>query len=149
MTRKVDVFVTGIHVRAGEPPEKVESTSPGLYEVLEDGTRLVEYDENQMSGQGEMKVHNRVEIGADLRNMEIKRSGATSSQLSFGENKEYDTEYLTPYGSMQMKVRTNSFDCNMKKDEEIKVVAEYDLEVGGRVISESMIVIDIKNAETA
>ncbi len=148
MTRHVDVFVTGIHVRAGEPAEKIESIVPGVYEILEDGTRLVEYDEDHGNGSGEMKVHNRVEIGAGLRNMKIKRNGATNSQLSFGQDMEYDTEYVTPYGSMQMKVRTNSFDCSLKNDEEIKVVAEYDLEVEGQVVSESMIVLDIKNAET-
>ena len=47
---------------------------------------------------------------------------------------------------MQMKVRTTDFDYSNKNDEEIKVVAEYDLEIGGDVISRSMIVIEIKNA---
>ena len=146
MNRHVEINVTGIHSRQGEPTEKVESTTKGTYELLEDGSRIVEYDEEQGTGPNHLKVHNRVRIGPDGRRMEILRAGANRSVLKFGEKMEYDTEYSTPYGSMQMKVRTNSFDFSTRKDEEIKVVAEYDLEMEGRVVSQSMVVIDIKNA---
>ena len=94
-----------------------------------------------------MKVHNKVVIGADGHRMEIERGGATTSKLTFAENMEFDTEYATPYGTMMMKVKTNSFDfTRVGGDDEIKVVADYDLEIEGRVVSKSMIVIDIKNA---
>ncbi len=146
MNRHVEINVTGIHSREGEPTEKVESTTMGTYELMDDGSRVVEYDEDQGMGAENHRVHNRVHIGADGRRMEILRGGANRSVLKFGEKMEYDTEYLTPYGNMQMKVRTNSFDCSTRNDEEIKVVAEYDLELQGQVVSQSMIVIDIKNA---
>lgn len=146
MNRHVEIIVTGIHSREGEPTEKVESTATGIYEILDDGSRVVEYDEEQGLGGNHIKVHNRVRIGADGRRMEILRGGANRSVLRFGERLEYDTEYATPYGSMQMKVRTNSFDLSTRNDEEIKVVAEYDLEMEGQIVSKSMIVIDIKNA---
>ena len=147
MNRNVEVNVTGIHSRDGEPTEKVESLATGIYELLEDGSCAIEYDEEQDTGAGSMKVHNRVLIGADGQKMEIVRGGATTSKLSFAENLEYDTEYVTPYGTMLMRVRTNSFDLTrVGGDEEIKVVADYDLEIDGQVVSKSMIVIDIKNA---
>ncbi|MBQ7614360.1 MAG: DUF1934 domain-containing protein [Butyrivibrio sp.] len=147
MNRHVEVNVTGIHSREGEPTEKVETSAEGTYELLEDGSRVVEYDENQDLGSNTMTVHNRVQIDPEGHKMEIIRGGATRSRLAFGEKLVYDTEYATPYGSMQMKVRTNSFDFNKgRNDEEIKVVAEYDLEIEGQVVSQSMIVIDVKNA---
>ena len=147
MNRNVEVNVTGIHSREGEPTEKVESLAAGIYELLEDGSVAIEYDEEQDTGAGSMKVHNKVLIGADGRKMEIVRAGATSSTLTFAEDLEYDTEYATPYGTMLMKVKTKSFDLTrVGGDEEIKVVADYDLEIEGRVVSSSMIVIDIKNA---
>ena len=147
MNRNVEVNVTGIHSRDGEPTEKVESLAAGIYELLEDGSFAIEYDEEQDTGAGSMKVHNRVLIGADGQKMEIVRGGANNSKLTFAENLEYDTEYVTPYGTMLMKVRTNSFDCTrVGSDEEIKLVADYDLEIDGQVVSKSMIVIDIKNA---
>ena len=145
MSREVEVFVTGIHVREGEPTEKVETNATGSFEVLEDGSRIVEYVEHQDEA-ASMKVHNRVEIEPDGLKMAVIREGATRSRLYFGQELEYDTEYNTPYGSMQMKVRTTDFDYSNKNDEDIKVVAEYDLEIGGEVISRSMIVIEIKNA---
>ena len=147
MNRNVEVNVTGIHSREGEPTEKVESLATGIYELQNDGSVMVEYDEEQDTGAGTMKIHNKVHIGADDQNMEIVRGGATTSTLAFAKDLEYETEYNTPYGTMQMKVRTNSFDLNRRRgDEEIKVVADYDLEIGGQVVSKSMIVIDIKNA---
>jgi uncharacterized beta-barrel protein YwiB (DUF1934 family) len=147
MNRNVEVNVTGIHSREGEPTEKVESLATGIYELQNDGSVVVEYDEEQDTGAGTMKIHNRVLIGADGQKMEIVRGGATTSTLAFAKDLEYETEYNTPYGTMQMKVRTISFDFNrIRGDEEIKVVADYDLEIGGQVVSKSMIVIDIKNA---
>lgn len=147
MNRDVEVNVTGIHSRDGEPTEKVESLAAGIYELLEDGSCAIEYDEEQDTGAGSMKIHNRVLIGADGQKMEIVRGGATTSKLTFAENLEYDTEYVTPYGTMLMRVRTNSFDLTrVSGNEEIKVVADYDLEIDGQVVSKSMIVIDIKNA---
>jgi uncharacterized beta-barrel protein YwiB (DUF1934 family) len=146
MNRNVDVFVTGIHQREGEPTEKVETVATGIYEELTDGSRIVEYDEEQEVSGGSMKIHNRVQIEPGGRTMEIIRAGATSSKLRFGESVEYDTEYLTPYGSMQMKVKTSSFDFNTHGEDEIRVMAEYDLEIEGQVMSRSMIVLDIKNA---
>ena len=147
MNRNVEVNVTGIHSREGEPTEKVESLATGIHELLEDGSLVFEYDEEQDTGSGTMKVHNRVVIGADGRTMEIVRGGATTSKLAFAEDLEFDTEYATPYGTMMMKVKTNSFDCTrVGGDDEIKVVADYDLEIEGQVVSKSMIVIDIKNA---
>lgn len=147
MNRNVEVIVTGIHSREGEPTEKVETTAEGIFTMLEDGSRVVEYDEDQEFSGGAAKVHNKVQIQADGRKMEIIRGGSTRSRLAFGDKLEYDTEYATPYGSMQMKVRTNSFDFNSaRNEEEIKVVAEYDLEIEGQVVSNSMIFIDIKNA---
>jgi uncharacterized beta-barrel protein YwiB (DUF1934 family) len=147
MNRNVEVNVTGIHSREGEPTEKVESLATGIYVLQNDGSVVVEYDEEQDTSAGTMKIHNRVLIGADGQKMEIVRGGATTSTLAFAKDLEYETEYNTPYGTMQMKVRTNSFDFNrIRGDEEIKVVADYDLEIGGQVVSKSMIVIDIKNA---
>ncbi len=148
MRRNVDVNVTGIHSRPGEPTEKIETFSSGIYEDMEDGRRLVEYDEEQDACRGTVKVHNKVYIASDGRSMEIIRGGEHSSRLEFGKEMEYDTEYLTPYGSMSMKIVTNSFELNTSHDEEdIKVMAEYELEMEGKVLSDSMIIIEIKNAE--
>ena len=58
MNRNVDVLVTGIHSREGEPTEKVETSATGIFEILEYGSRIVEYDEDQDLGSNPMKVHN-------------------------------------------------------------------------------------------
>ncbi|WP_029231240.1 DUF1934 domain-containing protein [Butyrivibrio sp. VCB2006] len=149
MTKTVDVHVTGIHSRPGEPTEKIMTSSVGTYQDMEDGRRLVEYDEEQDAANGVIKVHNQVYIASDGKSMEIVRGGEVQNRLEFGEKMEYDTEYSTPYGSMSMKVVTNSFDFNTSHQEEaMKVMAEYALEMEGQVLSDSMIIIEIKNAET-
>ena len=150
MRRNVDVNVTGIHSRPGEPTEKIVTTSTGIYEDMDDGRRLVEYDEEQDAGRGVMKIHNQVFIASDGKSMEIIRGGEHSNRLEFGKELEYDTEYNTPYGSMSMKVVTNSFEFNTNHDEgTMKVMAEYALEMGGQVLSDSMIIIEIKKTETS
>lgn len=150
MRRTVDVNVTGIHSRPGEPTEKIITKSIGMYQDMEDGRRLVEYDEEQDAGNSTVKVHNKVYISSDGRSVEIFRGGETQNRLAFGEKMEYDTEYSTPYGSMTMRVVTNRFDFNTShKEDEMKVIAEYALEMDGQVVSDSMIIIEIKNAEAS
>ena len=94
MNRNVEVSVTGIHSREGEPTEKVIATLPGSFELLEDGRRLVEYDEDLDPGHEGMRVHNKVLIDARGETMEIIRAGATKSRLAFGDNMEYILKYL-------------------------------------------------------
>ena len=148
MRRNVDVNVTGIHSRPGEPTEKIVTNSKGIYVDMDDGRRLVEYDEEQQASGGVVRVHNKVLIASDGKSMEIIRGGDTHNRLEFGEELEYDTEYQTPYGSMSMKVVTNNFDFNENhQDDAMKVMAEYALEMEGQVLSDSMIIIEIKNAE--
>ena len=93
MNRNVEVFVTGIHQSEAEPTEKVETVARGSFEELEDGSRIVEYDEEQDAGGAPYKVHNRVQIEPGGRNMEIIRKGTTSSRLMFGESSVYDITY--------------------------------------------------------
>ena len=137
MKKNADVTVTGIHVRLGEPTEKITTNTSGIYEELEDGSFVLEYDEEQDTGAGTVKVHNKVMISPDGKGMEIVRGGQLRSKLAFAQGLEYDTEYNTPYGSMSMKVVTN-------QDEELKLVAEYALEMEQQVLSDSMIVIEVK-----
>jgi uncharacterized beta-barrel protein YwiB (DUF1934 family) len=149
MKKNVDVNVTGIHSRPGEPTEKIVTSSAGLYEIMDDGSKVLEYDEEQDTGNGAVHIHNRVHIAPDGSGMEITRGGDMNSKLAFGKELEYDTEYVTPYGTMQMRVVTTSFDfINIRHEEEVKLMAEYELEMGGEVLSDSMIIIEIKNAET-
>jgi uncharacterized beta-barrel protein YwiB (DUF1934 family) len=112
---------------------------------MEDGRRLVEYDEEQDAGNGVVRVHNKVYISSDGKSMEIFRGGETENRLAFGEEMEYDTQYNTPYGSMTMKVVTKSFDFNTShQEDDMKVIAEYALEMEGQVLSDSMIIIEVK-----
>ena len=84
-------------------------------------------------------------IFPDGKGMEIVRGGQLRSKLAFAQGLEYDTEYNTPYGSMSMKVVTKSFDLvRAHQDEELKLVAEYALEMEQQVLSDSMIVIEVK-----
>ncbi|MCR5157088.1 MAG: DUF1934 domain-containing protein [Butyrivibrio sp.] len=145
MKKNVAVNVTGIHSRLGEPTEKVETFSEGLYEVLEDGRHIIEYEEHQ--SQGDAPVRTRVTIDHDTKGMEIAREGAGSSTLKFRENLEYKTEYVTPYGSMLMKVCTEKFDFSKRNNEDIHIMVEYSLELEGQVLSSSAIMMEIKNAE--
>lgn len=148
MKKQVDVTVTGIHSRAGEPMEKVITNAVGVLEEAEDESLILTYEEEQDTGSGVAKISNKVSVSPDRKGMEIRRGGDIRSKLAFGEALEYDTEYNTPYGSMQMKVITRSFDyMKGRQEEKIKLMAQYSLEMGGEVLSDSMLIIEIKKAE--
>ncbi len=146
MKRKIQVEVTGIHSRIGEPTEKIITSSDGYQEIMDDGSQIIEYQEQQ--DEHGPKVPTKVILSADGGSMEIVRNGDMSSKLVFGQDCEYDTEYLTPYGTMHLKVKTHDFDlAHVMEGPDIKVVAEYILEIEGQVQSNSMIVLETKKAE--
>ncbi|WP_026651539.1 DUF1934 domain-containing protein [Butyrivibrio proteoclasticus] len=149
MKKNVSVNVTGVHHRQGEEPEKIITTSRGLMEVKDDGIRVVDYVESQETDGESIKVHNKLLIASDERSMDLVRGGDNKSRLSFGEKMECNTEYNTPYGSLQMKVKTSSFEYKKSDDEDlIEISADYILELDGQALSESQIMIEIKEAKT-
>jgi uncharacterized beta-barrel protein YwiB (DUF1934 family) len=70
------------------------------------------------------------------------RSGAYGSHMIFEEENEHHTDYRTPYGVMDMVIRTDRLVIAERQDE-IRVETEYTLEMNGQELSQSLIVLEI------
>ena len=144
MKKKIEVNVTGIHNRQGDPEEKINTVSEGIYEIGADGVSVIEYKEIQEADGHRLVFHNKAVISADRKTMEIQRGGAMSTGLVFSEGKDHETEYNTPYGKMFMNVITKSLSFEEGDAGEIKAVAEYAIKMGDEIVSDSVITIETK-----
>lgn len=144
MKKKVEVNVTGIHNRQGEPEEQINTVSEGVYEISSDGTGIIEYKEIQEADGHRIVFHNKAIISSDRTTLEIQRGGAMSTGLVFTEGKEHETEYNTPYGKMFMKVVTKRLVFEEGDAGVIKAVAEYAIKMDDEVVSDSVITIETK-----
>ncbi|WP_158588749.1 DUF1934 domain-containing protein [Butyrivibrio sp. X503] len=144
MKKKVEVNVTGIHNRQGEPEEKINTVSEGVYEVTSDGTGIIEYKEVQEADGHRFVFHNKAIISPDKKMLEVQRGGSMSTGLVFSEGKDHETEYNTPYGKMFMNVITKSLAFEEGDVGEIKAVAEYAIKMGDEIVSDSVITIETK-----
>lgn len=145
MKKKIDINVAGIHIRDGNEEERIDTSSGGVYQVMPDGTVCIEYDEVQDMGGQRIKVSNKVTVPADLKSVEVVRSGAMNSKMVFGLE-EYIMDYKTPYGSMQMGVVTNNLSFKNEDNGMIReIYAEYLIKSGDEILSDSKMIIEIKH----
>ena len=70
------------------------------------------------------------------------RSGAYGSDMIFEENVIHHTDYTTPYGAMDMVIRTCGL-VILQQESEIHVNAEYVLELNGQEISQAIITMEV------
>ena len=73
MKKNVDVNVTGIHSRPGEPTEKIVTTSMGMYEVLDDGSKILEYVKNNYDKYNILLCYEEVDEKYDNYEERVKR----------------------------------------------------------------------------
>ena len=70
--------------------------------------------------------------------LELYRAGAIKQRMLFEEGNAYCTEYVTPYGTLMLEMRTKQLDVNML-EEKLSIIAEYDIYSNGNKISENRI----------
>ena len=140
MKENVNVRITGIHVREGERSEKIVTQTTGKYREIPSGCEMC-YEEQRENG--EEKVSSTVRIYADR--MEIIRSGDYGSDMIFEENVVHHTDYATPYGTMDMIVRTHALTI-LQQEEELRIDAAYGLELNGQQLSQASISFEVMPA---
>ncbi len=142
MTKDVFVRIQGLHVEEeGENPEPVEVICPGTYYKKND-KHYVMYDEVHPE---ENKVtKNTVKIYDGT--YEVIKKGLTNTHLFFQEGKTHTTMYETPFGSLVLDVFTNRISFE-EKDNEIKVLVDYELKVNDRKIADCSIDMNVEAKE--
>ncbi|MBP7348817.1 MAG: DUF1934 domain-containing protein [Butyrivibrio sp.] len=137
MKETVNVHLIGIHAREGERSEKIVTQATGRYKAIPDGCEIC-YTEQ--AGKEKEQLSSTVRIYANR--LEIMRSGAYGSDMIFEENVIHHTDYTTPYGTMDMVIRTCGL-MILQQESEIRINAEYVLELNGQEISQAIISMEV------
>lgn len=83
-------------------------------------------------------VNNMVKIKGPT--VQVKRSGGLTSNLEFDINKEFTTSYETPYGFLDIRIKTKSIESFILQDD-VKLKICYEMIMQGKKISDNIYII--------
>lgn len=139
MERKANIKVIGIHDRGEKTPEKIESQGTCTWDITDDGTNVIKGDESRDES-GEMVT---TSFRISPSKVKMVRKGSFASVMVFEKDVDHVSTYNTPYGAMDMKVRTSVLDVIEEKNH-LHAHVKYVLEMDGQVTSNSDIKIDVE-----
>lgn len=134
--KNVLIKLTGVHAYDGEKSEKTISTYKGSWTKNEASNEIRYKDDEQMNAI--------IKISEDC--IELNRSGEYRTTMLFDIKKEYCTRYRTPFGYMNMNIKTTNLDISMMENS-ITADVEYILGSDGRDISQAYVHIEISSQE--
>lgn len=113
---------------AGDMSDTITEGGRGTYR-LKDGIGYISY------AAGNTKVF----IKAGKNGVSVKRTGETKSDMRYEQGKSIDLDYVTPYGTFDMKLYTET--VIIRLDEKGgKISLRYTLETGGDKLYNNMII---------
>ena len=118
--------------------DKLEVVTPGDFYKKED-LYIVEYDETKISGMEGTRTT--LKIGND--NFTLLREGNTITNMNFQNGKECFSIYDTPYGILQIKIRTKNLLVNVD-DQGGEVLVNYNMVVAGTSQPDTKLRVNIK-----
>lgn len=126
MQQKVSISIEGKQFVPGVEPEVIRAQARGILEDRGEAGVLLTYQED---GQSEME---RVwtTLTATPDRVVLERTGALTSQMVFEEGQEHRSAYQTPYGTLELVIRTRALFSNLDgQGGEVRLA--YDLALGG------------------
>lgn len=138
--REMMITVRG-EQRRGETVEQMEHTVPGTLEI-EGDTVTVRYRESEEAGLGQTDTV--LHFGENEAVME--RSGAVTTRMPFVVGQRHRVDYCTPYGAMQLEVRTTFLSHNLTETGG-KAMIRYHLTSGGQAVGNHTLKLNIKERE--
>lgn len=137
MTKEVLVSVSGLQF-AVNSNEAIEVITGGQY-FSRAGKQYVLYDEMLEEYEGVSK--NTIKFTDGI--VDITKKGLTNVHMIFEEKKKNMTYYNTPFGNLMIGLYTNRIQIE-EKEEDIRIVVDYALDINYEFISDCMITIVVK-----
>ncbi len=132
------IKITGSHDHGDGKPEIVKSSAKASCTINGD-IYTITYSDNDRSESGaEAPIHHTLEIGEGTVIMSQK--GAVSSELRFGKDMVWHTDYQTPYGILDMTAITRNLMMEISS-KKITVHLQYELRMDGEKLSDSKVMI--------
>ncbi len=119
--------------------QKTKQTATGTMEKQPTGEIRIEYTEPDVEMRGsasELFIEN-------SRKVHLIRTGLYNTHFTMEEGQSYHSLYRSPFGNMDMEIRTSKTEVNIKQDRGT-VFLVYSLYSGGSVLSENKLLINIK-----
>lgn len=145
MTKEVLVSVSGLQF-AVNSDEAIEIITGGEY-YSRGGKQYILYDEMMEEYDGVSK--NTIKFTDGI--VDITKKGLTNVHMVFEEKKKNMTYYNTPFGNLMIGLYTNKIQIE-EKEEDIRIVVDYALDINYEFVSDCVITIVVKakqNAELA
>ena len=137
MNREVQLTISGLQWDEDLDQDNIETVVPAEYFKRNDSHYLL-YEE-AMEGFTQTSK-NRIKFKGKF--MELIKQGLVNTHMVFEENKTHMTDYVTPYGNFLMGINTEKIVVEEKEDS-IRVIVEYKIEIGDEPISTNKIEIVI------
>lgn len=118
--------------------EGIELVSLGEFFKQDDFYYAI-YDESEISGMEGTRTTLKMRDDKVI----IIRDGTTSTNMEFEKNKQNISLYNTPYGMLELKLKTNDMDVNINENGGNASI-KYDMQMEGQEIIRTNIIINIK-----
>lgn len=138
MTERVYISIIGRQPGGEDKP--IETKLPGRY-CLINGRHCISYEERPADS--EYVTKNIIKASGDQVTI-IKKNGV-ESRLVFDQKRITSTDYHTPFGSINLSIRTKSIAIKESQDL-IELKLEYSLLSGNTLVSDNMVNIKITPA---
>lgn len=121
--------------------EPISVVTPGTF-YIKDNAYYAVYEETEISGMEGTTTT--IKIRPD--EFFLLRRGTTNAKMHFSNNEENMSLYDTPYGTLQLELKTNEMKIDVN-DNGGKVFVKYDMKVSGQKLPPTYLDIDIKIVE--
>jgi uncharacterized beta-barrel protein YwiB (DUF1934 family) len=139
MTKDVLISIVGLQLGADDEP--VIMTAHGSYHFT-NGKHYIQYDEKLADKVSATK--NTIKISQNQ--VTLARKGKQSSKMDFDLNSVTQTLYQTPYGDIELEIKTKLIQLTEEADK-VEVKLEYMLSTNDVYLSENSLSIIIVNEE--
>lgn len=137
MTKEVKISVCGMQWGDGIEENTIESKTGGEY-YYKNGSSYIFYEEFAE----EFSKPSKTRIKWKGNGLELIRQGGVDTHMIFEENQTHMTNYVTPYGSLFLGVKTKTVNIEEKEDT-ISILVEYQLELEEEVLSQHRLIIKV------
>ncbi len=121
--------------------DKLEVVTPGDFYKKED-IYIVEYDETKISGMEGTKTTLKISNDTFI----LLREGNTITNMNFQSGKESISMYDTPYGILQIKIKTKDLKVNVG-EQGGEILVNYNMIVAGTSQQDTKLKVNIKKLQ--
>ena len=138
MTKEVEVSISGVQKYVDHQDDDLKTIAKGEY-YYRNGWHYILYEERSEGFTEATKSMLKLKEGV----LEMTKKGLINTGMVFERGRDTVSRYKTPFGEMQLGIRTNDL-CVIEGDDVIRAKVSYDLEAEGRHMAECVIEVMIR-----